>query len=114
LIEKGCEAVSVVEMLKKLHPVPTKESMSAINAEKNGRQYTYRLYNKYYYYYDERDGRERSERQRGACERVMKIRSMSSMQQQGERTQHQHHTRKTSARAKTYGTVIIAAAILYD
>jgi hypothetical protein len=42
LIEKGCEAVSVVEMLRKLHPVPTKESMSAISAEKNGRQYTYR------------------------------------------------------------------------
>ena len=113
MIEKGCEAVSVVEMLKKLHPVPTKESMSAISAEKNGRQYTYRLY-QYYYYCDERDGRERSERQRGACERVMKIRSMSSMQQQGERIQHQHHTCKTSARAKTYGTVIIAAAILYD
>ena len=34
-----------MEMRKKLHPVPTKESMSAINAEKNGRQYTYRLYN---------------------------------------------------------------------
>ncbi len=32
-------------MRKKLHPVPTNESMSAINAEKNGRQYTYRLYN---------------------------------------------------------------------
>ncbi len=45
-------------MLKKLHPVPTKDSMSAISAEKNGRQYTYRLYNKYYYY-DERDGREK-------------------------------------------------------